>query len=77
MPRFDFTIGDEPYKRDWCDIEQKLYDHVAVASWRGWPAVQFSSGWRRAKRAIKHNAVLWGTVVRARETIARLRKRDE
>ena len=23
---FDFTIGDERYKRDWCDIELKLYD---------------------------------------------------
>ena len=77
MPRFDFTIGDEPYKRDWCDNEQKLYDHVAAATWRGWPAVQASSAWRGAKRAIKHNAALWGAVVRARETIARLRKRAE
>jgi CelD/BcsL family acetyltransferase involved in cellulose biosynthesis len=77
MPRFDFTIGDEPYKRDWCDVEQKLYDHVAAATWRGWPAVQMSAGWRRAKRAIKHNETLWSAVVRTRETIARLRKRGE
>ena len=26
---FDFTIGDEPYKRDWSDRELALYDHVA------------------------------------------------
>ena len=23
---FDFTIGDERYKRDWCDTELKLFD---------------------------------------------------
>ena len=33
---FDFTIGDEPYKREWCDIEIGLCDYVAPASWRGW-----------------------------------------
>ena len=32
---FDFTIGDERYKRDWCDTELKLYDHIAAATWRG------------------------------------------
>ncbi len=25
-PLFDFTIGDEPYKREWCDIEIGLCD---------------------------------------------------
>ena len=25
---FDFTIGDERYKRDWCDTEIKLYDTI-------------------------------------------------
>ena len=29
---FDFTIGDERYKRDWCDIELKLYDVIAPAT---------------------------------------------
>src|SRR5262245_48377007 len=28
---FDFTIGDERYKRDWCNTELKLYDHIAIA----------------------------------------------
>ena len=35
---FDFTIGDEPYKREWCDIEISLCDHVSPASLRGWLA---------------------------------------
>ena len=32
---FDFTIGDERYKRDWCDTELKLYDYLSAATWRG------------------------------------------
>ena len=32
---FDFTIGDEPYKREWSDIEMRLYDHVSFATPRG------------------------------------------
>ena len=31
---FDFTVGDEPYKREWCG-ESLLYDHIAGASARG------------------------------------------
>jgi CelD/BcsL family acetyltransferase involved in cellulose biosynthesis len=77
LKRFDFTIGDEPYKRDWCDTEQALYDHVGAASWRGLPFAALSASRRRIKREIKRNAPLWAMVVRARETIGRLRKRDE
>jgi CelD/BcsL family acetyltransferase involved in cellulose biosynthesis len=78
MPRFDFTIGDEPYKRDWCDTEQTLYDHVSAATWRGAPLAWLSVAKRRAKRGIKHNAPLWAAVVRVRAAFALLsRKRGE
>jgi CelD/BcsL family acetyltransferase involved in cellulose biosynthesis len=77
LTRFDFTIGDEPYKRDWCDIEQKLYDHVSAAAWRGQPSALLSIARRRIKRRIKHNASLWAAVVRVRATFGLLRKRDE
>ena len=33
--KFDFSVGDERYKHEWCDSEMKLYDHVAVATLRG------------------------------------------
>jgi len=72
--RFDFTIGDEPYKRDWCDTEQQLFDHSAAVTARGLPAAGLASGWRRAKRAIKHSAPLWNAVVRLRTGLAALRK---
>ena len=75
LKRFDFTIGDEPYKRDWCETEQQLYDHAAAVTLRGWPAAAASLAWRRIKRAIKHSAPLWNAVVRTRSAIATLRKK--
>ena len=38
--RFDFTIGDERYKLEWSDHTLNLYDHVAPATWRGWPLAE-------------------------------------
>lgn len=32
---FDFTIGYESYKRDWCATELALFDHIAAATLRG------------------------------------------
>jgi len=72
LKRFDFTIGDEPYKRDWCESEQRLYDYSAAATWRGWPSAVVSGSWRRVKRTIKQTAPLWQAVVRVRGTLARL-----
>ncbi len=75
--RFDFTIGDEPYKRDWCESEQRLYDHSAATTWRGWPAFAMSAAWRRAKRAIKKTAPVWNAVVRLRSAVGALRGKRE
>lgn len=59
LKTFDFTIGDEPYKREWCDVERKLYDHVSARTWRGRPwAISFGV-WLRLKRLIKQNPALW------------------
>jgi CelD/BcsL family acetyltransferase involved in cellulose biosynthesis len=77
LARFDFTIGDEPYKRDWCDAEQKLYDHAGAATLRGAPFALLSAARRRIKRQIKHNASLWSAVVRVRAALGLLRKREE
>jgi len=77
LARFDFTIGDEPYKRDWCDAEQQLYDHVSATTLRGQPFALMSAAKRRLKREIKHNASLWAAVVRVRAALGLLRKHDE
>jgi CelD/BcsL family acetyltransferase involved in cellulose biosynthesis len=77
LKRFDFTVGDEPYKRDWCDTEQRLHDYSAAVTIRGWPAAAVSGAWRRIKRTIKHSAPLWSAVVKLRTTVAAMRKKPE
>lgn len=63
---FDFTIGDEPYKRDWSDLELKLHDHFAAATARGAIAGFGLMLMRRAKRTIKQTPALWALVTRLR-----------
>ena len=72
--RFDFTIGDEPYKRDWCETEQQLFDHSAAVTLRGVPEAAAALIWGRVKRAIKHSAWGWALVQRVRATMGALRK---
>jgi len=59
---FDFTIGDERYKRDWCDTELKLFDHIAAATWRGAFVAIPMLAMQRLKRRIKRTPVLWNAV---------------
>ena len=73
--RFDFTIGDEPYKRDWCETEQQLHDYSAAVTLRGWPSAAIASAWRRAKRMIKQSTPLWNAAVRVRTILATLRNK--
>jgi CelD/BcsL family acetyltransferase involved in cellulose biosynthesis len=64
--RFDFTIGDEAYKRDWCDTELKLYDYLAGATVAGRLVVATTIALRRVKRFIKQTPVLWHVFSKAR-----------
>jgi len=77
LTRFDFTIGDEPYKREWCDTEQHLHDYAAAVTIRGWPSAAVSLGWRRIKRAIKKTEPLWNATQRLRSAVGSLRKKPE
>lgn len=56
---FDFTVGDERYKRDWCDTELKLYDFIAAATWRGALVAMPMLAAQRLKRRIKQTPVVW------------------
>jgi CelD/BcsL family acetyltransferase involved in cellulose biosynthesis len=69
LKRFDFTIGDEPYKFDWCDTVLKLHDYTATTTWRGLPARVRSSVQRRIKRLIKQTPLLWNVVLHSRSMI--------
>jgi CelD/BcsL family acetyltransferase involved in cellulose biosynthesis len=72
---FDFTIGDEPYKRDWSDTELALFDHISVATWRGALVAMPLLAKRRLKRWIKQTPVLWSVFSRARAVIGWLLRR--
>lgn len=72
---FDFTIGDEPYKRDWADIEVRLHDHLDAVTPRGTVVVGIMLVFRRAKRLIKTTPVLWRAYCKARQLARLLRRR--
>ena len=69
---FDFTVGDEPYKREWCG-ESLLYDYVAGAGVRGTMIAAALRAMRSLKRTIKRNPRLWKVAFRTRELLGRLR----
>jgi CelD/BcsL family acetyltransferase involved in cellulose biosynthesis len=70
---FDFTIGDERYKRDWCSDVHPLYDHVAAASWRGVMVAVPAMALQKLKRTIKQTPALWAMAVKLRAIAASLR----
>ncbi|MCR4281959.1 MAG: GNAT family N-acetyltransferase, partial [Bauldia sp.] len=70
---FDFTIGDERYKREWSDVTLRLHDHRGAVTVRGWAATLPSEAISRIKRLIKQTPVLWRTVTRARAILGSLR----
>jgi CelD/BcsL family acetyltransferase involved in cellulose biosynthesis len=64
---FDFGVGDEPYKRSWCDIETHHRDSTYAFTAKG---RAYTTAFRSAaavKRIIKRNAFLFDLVKRWRE----------
>jgi D-aspartate ligase len=59
LRRFDFTIGDEPYKREWSDTDLTLWDYSTAVTWRGWAATCSSIVHHRIKRLIKQTPLTW------------------
>lgn len=72
LRRFDFTVGDEPYKLEWSDTHIKLGDYAGAATLRGVPALARSIAQRRIKRFIKQTPAAWRTVSRLRARIGPL-----
>lgn len=63
---FDFTIGDEGYKADWCEVEVKLYDHLEAETVRGLLTLLPQMAFLKVKRFIKQTPVLWQAFTRLR-----------
>ena len=75
LKEFDFTIGDEPYKRDWYDTELKLYDLIAPLTLRGYLAAAPVMAVRRLKGFILRHPKIWSVVRKARAMLGALRRR--
>jgi CelD/BcsL family acetyltransferase involved in cellulose biosynthesis len=71
---FDFTIGDEHYKREWADVTLLLHDHRSAATAIGWLLTLRAEAIRGAKRIIKQNPRLWAIASRTRAFLANLGK---
>jgi CelD/BcsL family acetyltransferase involved in cellulose biosynthesis len=74
LKEFDFTIGDEPYKREWCDSETRLFDQVSPATLRGWMVALPMTAVRQVKRRIKRNPSAWAFVRKVRSRLGALRR---
>jgi CelD/BcsL family acetyltransferase involved in cellulose biosynthesis len=66
LRKFDFTIGDERYKSEWCEERLRLFDYSAAATWRGLPASALSAARLRLKRYVKQTPAIWGVVSQLR-----------
>ena len=69
---YDFTIGDEPYKRDWCDGVIPLHDHLSSSTLHGALLLAPMAAKTRLKRVIKQTPALWDAFRRARSFAGRL-----
>jgi CelD/BcsL family acetyltransferase involved in cellulose biosynthesis len=72
MRKFDFSVGDERFKVEWCDTEIKLFDHVSAATWYGVLIAAPVAVARRVERAIKQSPALWRAFRSARASVGPL-----
>ncbi len=67
---FDFSVGDEHYKRLWCDTETWQSDVFMPLTARGAAAVTVARSIAAMKRAIKSNPLVWSLAKRQRKNVA-------
>ena len=63
---YDFSVGDEPYKRSWCDIETWHFDTLTPLGAKGQALALYARLRAAAVQAVKANPALWGLVKRLR-----------
>lgn len=56
---YDFSVGDEPYKRLWCDIEVQHFEVLAPLTLKGRALATGLRQGARAKAFIKNNPAIW------------------
>lgn len=68
---FDFGIGDEQFKRSWCDIETVHYDTIIALTWMGRLAAMAARLVVVGKRITKSNPALFRWAKTLRFTLSR------
>ena len=66
---FDFTVGDEDYKDDWCDTSTDLFDVYIGLTIKGRAAAWLHRKARAAKRYIKQSPRLWPLAKKLRKRL--------
>lgn len=66
---YSFGVGDEPYKRSWCDIEVPTHDTNVSLTARGRMYGSYLAGREQLVRTIKQNDMVWGHVKKARSRL--------
>ncbi|HWK64908.1 MAG TPA: GNAT family N-acetyltransferase [Rhizobiaceae bacterium] len=56
---YDFSVGDEPYKRLWCDVEITHYDVLVPMTMRGSILARAMRAKSRLKAFVKRNSIAW------------------
>jgi CelD/BcsL family acetyltransferase involved in cellulose biosynthesis len=65
---YDFGVGDEPYKRQWCDIETRHFDFHLPLTARGHAVSATMRATGAVKRAIKENRLVWSVLKKLRKS---------
>lgn len=68
---YSFGIGDEPYKREWCDIERTIYDTLVPLSAKGRFFTALQSVRNGIAGGLKRNPRLWGFAKTLRSRLAK------
>jgi len=67
---YDFSVGDEAYKRSWCDVETVQFDTLLPLTARGRAAWALEMARAHAVRLVKSNGALWSLVKLVRTKVA-------
>ncbi|MBE7184997.1 MAG: GNAT family N-acetyltransferase [Methylobacterium mesophilicum] len=67
---YDFGVGDEPYKRQWCDVEVELRDVFLPLTLKGKALATGMAASAKLKGALKRNQRLWQAFKSLRRRLA-------
>ena len=69
LASYSFGVGDEPYKRNWCDVETLLHDTQRSLTAKGRACAVYRAARGNLVRAVKTNDHLWTAVKKLRSRL--------